>query len=224
MSLSEEIREAGDWQGYSKMLAPVTLKGFADRVAELEKENALLLKADKVAELEQQVASLEEQLAVYISSEANEYGQSQQLIAKLQKQVASLEDANALLLKDEKASPAIIAGYRFRGEQLIEENESLRDRLAKVNENKYVWYQKGYDYGMRVGNDQQLNESECDIVALADELSGTKMRIECYEEENAKLKERIAKLEQQLDKLKRMEFICSRCGIRKDGESEGGDF
>jgi len=36
--------------------------------------------------------------------------------------------------------------------------------------------------------------------------------------------QRIAELEQQLDKLKRMEFICSRCGIRKDGESEGGDF
>ena len=145
-------------------------------------------------------------------------------VAELEQQVASLEDANALLLKDEKASPAIIAGYRFRGEQLIEENESLRDRLAKVNENKYVWYQKGYDYGMRVGNDQQLNGSECDLVALADELSGAKKRIECYEEENAKLKERIASLEEQLDKLKRMEFICSRCGIRKDGESEGGDF
>jgi len=57
-----------------------------------------------------------------------------QLILDLLKQVASLEKENALLLKDEKASPAIIAGYRFRGEQLIEENESLRDRLAELRE------------------------------------------------------------------------------------------
>ena len=37
-------------------------------------------------------------------------------------------------------------------------------------------------------------------------------------------RKRIAELEEQLDKIKRMEFICCRCGIRKDGESEGGDF
>jgi len=132
MSLSEEIREAGDWQGYSKMLAPVTLKGFADRVAELEKENALLLKADKVAELEQQVASLEEQLAVYISSEANEYGQSQQLIAKLQKQVASLEEqlAETIRLSAEKHRPAYDEQQQ-RIADLEDERDTLRTAIKQ---------------------------------------------------------------------------------------------
>ena len=70
---------------------------------------------------------------------------------------------------------------------------------------------------LRVANDRiaELEEQLAETIRL----SAEKHR-PAYDEQQ----QRIAELEQQLDKLKRMEFICSRCGIRKDGESEGGDF
>lgn len=36
--------------------------------------------------------------------------------------------------------------------------------------------------------------------------------------------DRIAELEGEIEKLRRGEFICSRCYLRKDGEGPKGDF
>jgi hypothetical protein len=38
------------------------------------------------------------------------------------------------------------------------------------------------------------------------------------------LESRIAELEAEVEKLRKGEFICSKCGIRKDSEHERGDF
>ena len=48
-------------------------------------------------------------------------------IAELVDRIAELEAHNEQLLADKEASPAIIAGYRERGEQLLAENKRLAD-------------------------------------------------------------------------------------------------